>query len=128
MATTVQQDILLDDSRNIIVKYDINCDAGDDLDNILLFDASSFFNKTFDKKVWCVEYELNGFSVYLEWFGTAYKQIITLEEGHHEKVDWAWFGGYPNTRVVGANGDIYISTNGITDGDRGYIILYIKNK
>lgn len=128
MANSVEEEFILNDTHNIIVKYDVLGDGSGELSEVL-FNITSAYNSTAKKKLWKIEYELTGFSASLEWFGDPnLKQIITLEENHHEHVCWEWFSGYSNSDVTGATGSIIINTIGFGDGDKGYIILYLKNK
>lgn len=128
MVNTIEFQTIQDDSRNTIIKVDIIGDGSGEETKTVIFDASTYLNTTVEKKLWKIEYEQNGFSSVLEWDATADKQLITIEDAHHEHVCWEWFGGYSNAYYAGRTGDILLTTSGLGAGDRGYIILYIKHR
>ena len=128
MANIVAIETLLDGDRNTIIKVDIVGDGSGDEENKLIFDASAYENTTTLKKLYQLSYELNGFSAFLEWDGTPDKQLITIEESHYEHPYYDWVGGLSNANVSSATGDILLTTVGLGDGDRGYIILHVQHK
>ena len=128
MPNTINIQTLLDGSINTIIKVDIIGDGSGDETKTVIFDASAYHNVTIEKRLYKIEYELNGFNCFLEWDATTDAQLITIEEGHHEHVCWEWIGGYSNGYFAGRNGDILLTTNNLGDGDRGYIILFIKHR
>lgn len=127
MANVKETKFYANENHLIIVKYDIFGDGSGDFDEDILFDITTANNNTIYKRVTKIEYELNGFSAALSWDATSDKQIVTIEDGHHEEVCWEWFGGDSNCGLAGATGNIRFSTTGLGDGDRGYIILNIVN-
>jgi len=127
MANIVQIQTIVDGSTNTIIKVDIIGDGSGDEAKTVIFDASTYVNNTPQKKLWKMEYQLNGFSGFLEWDATVDKPLITMDEGLHEEVDWSlWFGGYLNNYFAGITGDILLTTSGLGAGDRGYMILQVK--
>jgi len=128
MANTIEFQTFENGSRNTIIKVDIIGDGSGEETKTIIFDASAYLNTTVDKHLEKIEYEQTGFSSVLEWDATADRQLITIEENHHEHVCWEWFGGYSNTYYAGRTGDILLTTVGLGAGDRGYIILYVKSR
>ncbi len=115
------------ESNLIVARYDIIGDGSGDYDEAVLFDIATANNDSVLKRITKIEYELNGFSAALLWDASTNRQTVTIEDSHHEKVCWEWFGGDSNCELAGATGSIRISTTGLGDGDRGYIILNIVN-
>lgn len=126
--STITTSKILDDTYNTIVKYAIEGDAGGDYLVDVLYDHTHFYNKEPLKRLYKIEYALTGFDAILYWDGTAVDLLVTLEKDHHEHACFEWCGGLSNKNIAGANGDILITTSGLTTAKNGYIILYLKHK
>ena len=127
MVNSVNIETLVDGSRITIIKVDIIGDGSGEQASVI-FDASAYFNTTVDKRLFQIQYCLVGFSAALIWGGTVPKQLITLEADHHGRAEYDWCSGLNNSSVTGHDGDISISTSGLGDGDRGYIIIEVLSQ
>jgi hypothetical protein len=126
MVGTITKQVIVDGSRNTVVKFTIGGDA--DLTNAVLFDASAYVGANTNNKLMKIQYAFDGFNARLFWDATANVDLLTLPDTHMETQCYKYFGGIPNNAGTGKTGDILITTSGLIDGDDGHIILYIKKK
>jgi len=126
MVGTITIQKFIDGSRNIVIKAAIGGDA--DLTNAVLFDASTYNVPSINNKLMKVEYGFSGFSAKLLWDATSNVDLIALPDTHLETQCYKFFSGILNNAAAGKTGDILITTVGIAAGDKGHIILYIKQK
>lgn len=126
MAGTITVQTIIDGSRNAVIKATIGGDA--DISNGVVWDASTHVGANTHDKLMKVEYGFSGFSAKLLWDATVNVDLITLPDTHLETQCYEFFGGLVNNASTGKTGDILITTSGLTSGDKGHIILYIKKK
>jgi len=119
---------ILDEYRNIVVKYDILGDGSPDEVFTLLFDKNLFLNPTRRKKVTRIRFALDGFSAKLTWAQSGTFPVLTLPK--NVCCDFKFHDGIANTIYSGRfiTGSIYITTYGLDLNKTGTIILYIQNR
>lgn len=126
MVASLTPHIINDGARNLVVKTHIVGDAGGDVTNSVLIDASTFSGTFDDLKIVGIKADLRGFSADLHWDATVNVDIVTiLAEEEFDKC-YRRFGGLTNNAGAGKTGDILISTTGLGAGDEGTIILEMK--
>jgi hypothetical protein len=129
MANTITTQVIVDGSRNTIIKVFIIGDGSGEETNTVVFDASAYKTASTSNKLRKTCYNLNGFEAVLNWDATANVPLITLGQGHQEQIDFFRYGGgLPNNGGAGRTGDILMTTTGLGAGDEGYIIFYINQR
>ena len=130
MAHAVTTQVLVDGSRNTIIKVNIKGDgASGELTNSVIFDASAYTTASTDNKLMRIAFCLNNFSAELFWDGTANVALVNLEKDISEDVCYKKFGGIINNAAAGRTGDILITTNGLNaSANEGYIVFYMKQR
>ena len=130
MAVTLATQVVLDGSRNTIIKVTILGDGVLDLTKQVIFDSSAYVNDTMNNKLWRIEYNLNQFSGFLYWDATTDVQMMSLTPNFAADQKFASIGGLVNNSTTGRTGDILLSTNGLGSAPAltGDIILYIKKR
>jgi hypothetical protein len=126
MANTITTTTIQDGKRNTIIKIDIVGDGSGEETLAVIFNASSYYNITVNKKLNRIQYALNGFSAKLFWAATANAPLLSLVANHQS--DLKYDGGLSNTYYAGHTGNILITTTGLVAGSNGTIILYIQSK
>ena len=126
MAGTITIQTIIDGSRNTVIKATIGGDA--DITKGVLFNASAYVGANTNNKLMKIEFGLDGFDARLLWDADTDVDLIALPENYLETQCYKFFGGIPNNGGTGRTGDILITTTGLTAGDDGHIILYIKKK
>lgn len=129
MANTITTTTLIDGSRVLIVKIDIQGDATGEESNTIVVDASTFGPAFTRSSLMSINSSLSGFSAELSWDATTNVVLTSCPEGHNTS-DFTHFGGINNNAGAGKTGDILITTSGLATGatDHGSIILHIKKK
>jgi hypothetical protein len=126
MANTITKTTIQDGKRNTIIKIDILGDGTGEETNTVIFDASTYYNPTVNKKLNRIKYTLDGFSARLLWDATSDAPLLTLEKDKYS--DFCFDGGLSNTYYAGATGDILLTTLGLGAGESASIILFIQSK
>lgn len=129
MATLTKQ-TLNDGARNLIVKIQIDADAGGDLidDNLIAVSTYDGHGGDWDQvKVMRIESHLNGFSAQLLWGATSNVKMTDLIDGE-SRPRWLFNGGLVNNAGVGLTGDILLATAGLTVGDEGTMTLFMRKR
>jgi hypothetical protein len=127
MAVSTQ--VLESGPRNTIIKVFFTGDVGGDLTDSVIYDASAYSPITTNDKLRSVFYNLNGFDAVLYWDANTNVPIISLDQGLLKDVPFfPEGGGLPNNGGAGRTGDILMTTNGLTTGNDGYIILYVNKR
>jgi hypothetical protein len=128
MAHTITPQTLESGNKFVVVKYTIAGDSktATELVNAVLFDASSFANKT-KNKLYDISYDLNGFSAELLWDASAPVKMISLAKDHPNRDAYITVeGGLINNAGTGRTGDILITTTGLASSSNvGHIILRV---
>ncbi len=126
MTGTITVNTVLNGIRDVFITAQIAGDA--DLTNAILFDASAYLPEDTDNKIWRCSFALNGFSATLFFDASTDTQALALPSDHPHDFEFEWMGGLVNTSSTGKTGDILITTKGLTTGDTGTIILFMKKK
>jgi hypothetical protein len=120
---------IVDGGRETTIKVDITGDAKSELTGSVIYDTSAYTNIGFSKHLRKVQYCLNGFSGQLYWGSSSTPlPLITLEPSHYSEADFKEIGYLSNSGVTDYNGDILLTTTGLTTSLTGYIILFIESK
>ena len=128
MPNIITTEVLLNDSRHIIIK--INIVGGEDGEetNTVIYDASAL-GQGINNKLRRIDYCLDGFSADLKWDATANVPLITLAQDSPIQVDYDFCGGINNSAGTGKTGDILLTTNGLASTTlTGHIILCVDQK
>ena len=130
MAHAIVQQTLVDGHKLTIVKYTIKGDgASVDLNQELLFDASTFLTASLHNKIMEIDYCLNGFSATLYWDAASPLQALSLAESYPHHMDYWDVGGLVNNGGTGQTGDIKISTSGLSASTKdGFILFYLMER
>jgi hypothetical protein len=128
----VSTQVILDGQHTTVIKVTIKGDAGGELTNAVIFDASAYTPATTNNRLRGIKYLFNGFSGTLFWDATTPVILIELDDSLQEEIDFTdvdgRYGGIPNNGGVGRTGDILLSTTGLDNGEIGYLILYVTKK
>jgi len=135
MAHAITTQVIIDGSKNTIIKVNIKGDTGDatELTNYVIFDASAYLTASTSNKLCRIQYCLNGFTAELFWDATTDIPLISLAKDHPQDHDFIndcmGFGGLVNNAGTGITGDILITTTGLASSKHdGFIIFYIKQR
>jgi len=129
MANTISTQVILDSTRNTIIKITIAGDGSGDESNTIIFNASDYIGGNTSNKIWRIEYSLNNFDADLLWDADTNVPIITLSKNYEQDVCYEFVGGLVNNAGTGKTGDILMSTDGMVGTPTtGHIVLYIKKK
>lgn len=125
-AITIVPQIIVNGNTIAVVKYAI-AGTGDGADEVL-FDASAMVASGIVNRLSKISFSLVGFSAILRWYATSSTDLISLPSDHPQEFDFScWHDGIPNNAGAGKNGDIVITTVGLTSGDHGFITLEVRN-
>ena len=128
MANTITRQTLCDGSRVCVLHFYIKGDGSGEENNTILVDFSALLDNG-DKtnvKVLKIISHLSEFEAELAWKGTPNIPFIELNSTASEYC-FEDIGGLINN-AVGSNGDIVISTVGLSAGDSGFITLVLNKR
>ena len=127
MAATIETHVVIDSTRNLALVIHIDGDAGGDVSDVVIIDASSFTPAFTECKIMEVEVHLAGFTADFHWDADVNHHAFVGVDGeaHHT---WRRMGGLVNDSGTGQTGDLLISTSGLTTNKYGDIIIYMKKK
>ena len=125
MAITVAKQVLIDGSRNAVVKLHLVSGAASDVTNQALLDISTLVDAPATIKLMQIESGSSDMDIDLHWDATANVDIVTLPIGE-DIYDFTRFGGLINNAGVGVTGDILFSTRGAAADSEATIILDMK--
>lgn len=139
MANTVTERTLIDGPRVVVRSVYLLCDGSGELSaNNALFDASDFtvgtpsttLSKVALTRIW---WNFTGFAASLLWDADTDIGFFTCNADTNGYADFRSFGGIPSTGATtnptgptSPTNDMFITTNGFGDGDRGTIILELR--
>lgn len=130
MANTITKTTLLDGPRNLVQLINIAGEAaGTDETNTVLVDRSAFVpTDGTELVVERIEGLLTGFSAALSFEATADLVFARLPDGDWFSHCWEEWGGVSSNKAgAGANGDILLSTTGLTAAaDVATFILHMR--
>lgn len=125
MAITVTKQVLVDGSRNAIVKLHLVSGAAADVTNQSLLDISTLDSSPSIVKIVGIESSSADMDIDLHWDATSNVDIMTLPIGE-DIYDFKYFGGLINNAGAGVTGDILFSTRGAAADTEATIILNLK--
>lgn len=130
MANTITKTTLLDGPKNLVQLINIAGEAaGSEETNTVLVDRSAFSSVDGQRfSVVKIEGLLTGFSAALSFEATADLVFVRLPDGDWFCHDWDEFGGISSDKAgAGANGDILLTTSGLTAAaDVGTFIIHLR--
>lgn len=132
MADTVANTTLQNTSKRLVVRSQFTID-GIEAADLILVDKSTFTGinglEPGRLVIEKIEWNLNGFSVLLEFDHTTDDKIATISgNGEIDFTDNGQFQGYIDPASAGATGDILATTLTTDLGDEGFIVLYLRKK
>jgi hypothetical protein len=128
MAATATQQVIVNSSRNLVLKYTIAGTTGDISDSVLV-DISALDSTLGVNGLTLLKAKaaLTGFSAKLMWNATTNIDIVEFPTDEPFEQDYSEFGGIKNNAGTGADGDVLITTTGYTaSGDGGHIYLWFR--
>lgn len=132
MANTITKTTLLDGPRNLVQLINIAGEAaGTDETNTVLVSRAAFSSTDGSEfVVERIEGLLTGFSAALSFDATADLVFARLPDGDWFSHNWQQFGGVSSNKAgAGANGDILITTTGLTvAADVATFIIHLTKK
>lgn len=124
MPDTVTTQIILDEARNLVMKFtnfsDGTGENGVTKVNALLLKP----NPGAHLKLWRYAYDIKTMNVRIIWEGIPNKDMLVLG-GFANAVDCEFFGGIPNNAAQ-PTGNVLFTTNGATANASYSIILHFK--
>jgi hypothetical protein len=128
MANTIDVTELIDGARNLVAVVNILGDGSGDESNTLLIDRSAYAPATGTKLVIDkLEGLLSGFTAALSFDASTDLVFARLPDGDPFHHSWRRFGGIPSTKAgAGANGDVLLTTTGLSSGDRATFWLEMR--
>lgn len=126
MANTIAKQVILNGSRNYVIKVTLVCDGSGELANQLLLNATGDCGT--DDKIMKIDANFTGFSGTVKWDATTSviaTQIVGDKDVH---LNFWPIGGLVNNAGSGKTGDVVLSTVGFGSGDIGEITLWMKKK
>lgn len=126
MANTVTKQVLVNGSRNYVIKVMIVGDGSGEETATRLNSATGDLGT--DCKLMAVQANLTGFSATLLWDATTDVNATQIANDVDVRQKWIKEGGLINNAGTGKTGDILITTKGLGSGDIGELVLYLKKK
>lgn len=128
MVNTIDEQIIEEGDRNVVLKYTIVGDGSGEETDTVLVDKSSLSGTFTDFKLDSVYSVQNGFTSVLSWDATSNVLAVALPDQVLDFNRRDGFGGIPNDSGAGKTGDLLISTAGLGAGDKGHIILGLRKR
>lgn len=125
MAITVTKQVIVDGSRNAVVKLHLVSGAAAEATNQSLLDVSTLVDTPAEVKIVEITSGSSDMDIDLHWDATANVDIITLPVGE-TVYDFREFGGLLNNSGAGKTGDILFSTRGAAADSEATIVLTLK--
>lgn len=123
MADTVSSQTLIDDARNVVMKF-TNLSDGTGESAVLKVDVSALVGAPTRVKINKVHYSVAGMVATLLWGATTDVRILDLQgDGCFDARE---FGGLYNNAGTGVTGDILLTTSGHSLNDSYTIILEMQ--
>lgn len=122
MADTVASQIIVDGSRNIVMKFTSISDGTGETD-VKKVDISTLAGLPTSVKINKVEYFTHGIGVKIDWDATANVQAFRIPQDESGSVDLAKYGGIVNNSAAGKTGDILFSTTEVPLAGDGYTVI-----
>ncbi len=125
MAITVTKQVLVDGSRNAVVKLHLVSGAASDVSAQSLLDVSTLVDAPAKVKIVGIDCGSSDMDLDLHWDATSNVDIITLPVGE-SIFEFGPFGGLINNAGAGVTGDILFSSRGAAADSEATIILNLK--
>lgn len=127
MATVTKQ-VIVDGLRSAVVRFVIQGDTTgpNDLNNQLILDTREDIfpigvpTQTTVQRIW---WNFNGFEGYIMKQDTVPPIIWAMNPGSGNKMDFRAFGGIKAEQTLDGNGDILLTTKGLTDTSVGTLVI-----
>lgn len=126
MANTVTRQVLVNGSRNYVVKFTITGDGSGDETGVRINAVSGDMGT--DNKIMKVMAGFDNFSGSILFDATTDVLAMVIPPNTFLKHDYKHFGGIINNAGAGKTGDILLSTNGLGANEHGYIVVEVKKK
>ena len=126
MANTIGLQTLIDVATKLVVKIAITGDGSGDETVANVVDVSTFSPAASEVKIDAVTFSLDGFAAALNWDATTDLLAVSLTGSGF--FDYNPFGGLPNNAGTGKTGDVFLATNGLGSGEKGFIIVEMTKK
>lgn len=136
MANTITKQLLMNSNRQYILLYNVVADGSGDISAGLVLNTTLDLPTT--AKLAKLYYSTGssnvdtttsaaGFSTSLLWKATTNTQFYNLATNHSGCTDFTYLGGLPNPINSGANGDVLLTTTGMTQaGDTISMLLEFR--
>ena len=126
MANTIVKQVIVNGTRNYVIKVTIVGDGSGEETNTLLFNTTGDCGT--DDKLMHVQASLSGFSARLVWDANTKVVATQIPSDKDVHLKWYKFGGLVNNASTGKTGDLLITTSGLGNGDSGELTIYMKKK
>ncbi len=127
MADSVTSQTLIDDERNVVMKF-TNVSDGNGESAVTKVDVSALQGAPDEVRIDKIHYSTFGMAVRVLWDATADVVAWLIPEGGDGTIDCCKFGGIPNNSGDGKTGDIKFTTVGHTSGDTYSVVLEMTKK
>lgn len=125
MADAVTSQTLLDNDRNVVMKF-TNVSDGTGESAVLKVDVSTLVGAPTSVKITRIIAAADGMAVNILWDATTDVPAFVVPSGANLDFDFGEFGGLINNAGAGVTGDIRFTTIGHTANDTYSIILHMK--
>lgn len=122
MANTVTKTVIHNGDKNYVVLVNIVGDGSGELTDTTVAAASAIGTAA---TILRVNYAMTGFSAALEWDATTDVQAVAIREDNHDFC-FHEFGGVPNFATTGKTGNLFLTTTGLGNGDKGTILVHLR--
>ncbi len=126
MANAVTRQVLVNGSRNYVIKFTITGDGSGEETGVRVNDTSGDMGTS--NKIMKIDSGFAGFSGTLLFDADTDVKAVTIPEAVNFVQDYHYTGGIINNAGTGKTGDILLATAGLGSGDVGHILLYVKKK
>ena len=130
MAIGATQQIVMNNARNLVLKYTFSGTTGD-VTVLKIVDVSALDADITSVSIMKVHAAISGFSATLIWDATSNVDAIGIPSVVPVAYDFSRYGGLKNNAGSGVTGDILLSTDGYTAAageDNSHIILELHKK
>lgn len=125
MADAVASQTLLDNSKNVVMKF-TNVSDGTGESAVTKVDVSTLNGAPSEVRLDKIYFSTSGMAVRILWDATADVDAFLVAADQSGCLDFTPFGGLKNNAGAGKTGDIQFTTIGHTAGDVYTIILHMS--
>lgn len=126
MANTVTRQVLVNGSRNYVVKFTITGDGSGDETGVRINAVSGDMGT--DNKIMKITAAFDAFSGKILFDATTDVFALSIPNNSFQVHKYRDVGGLINNAGAGKTGDILLATTGLGANEQGYIILEVKKK